>query len=104
MNAILPPALRGQLDAAHAQRVAKLGSLDPDALLLEPLDAEYREIVEPLVAALDISASVQIIINWLKGLPADLRAQIARVDVSYNQLLHSAPGGGGGGASAGVSL
>jgi hypothetical protein len=71
--------------------------------LLEPLDAEYREIVEPLVAALDIGASLQIVIDWLQGLPADLRAQIVRVDGSYGQLLLSAPGAGGAGGAS-VSL
>jgi hypothetical protein len=96
--------LRGQLVEAKRQLVAKLGALDPDALLLEPLDVEYRELVEPLVAALDISASVQLLIDWLDALPDDLREQIARVDGSYGQLLASAPGGGSGGASQGISL
>ncbi|MFO1271640.1 MAG: hypothetical protein U1F50_08195 [Rubrivivax sp.] len=102
LQTILPPALRGQLDSAYKQLVAKLGSLDPDKLLLEPLDDEYRQTVEPLVQALDISATVQLIIDWLHGLPDDLKAQIARIDGPYGELLHSAPGGGGG--SAGVSL
>ena len=96
--------MRGQLDAAYRELVAKLGSLDPDKLLLEPLDAEYRETVEPLAQALDISATVQIIIDWLQGLPADLRTQIARVDGPYGELLHSAPGGGGSGSGAGLAL
>ena len=104
LQALLPPALRGQLEAAHRALVIKLGSLDPDKLLLEPLDAEYRETVEPLVQALDISATVQLIIDWLQGLPADLRAQIARIDPPYGQLLHSAPGGGGHSAGGSLSL
>lgn len=107
LQAILPPALRGQLDGTYDGLVAKLGSLDPDKLLLETLDEEYRQTVEPLVEALDVSATVQIVIDWLNGLPDDLRAQIARIDGPYGELLRSAPGGGGGGggsASAGVSL
>ena len=104
LQTILPPALRGQLDSAYKQLVAKLGSLDPDKLLLAPLDDEYRQIVEPLVKALDISATVQIIIDWLKGLPDDLRTQIGRVDGPYGELLHSVPGGGGSGAGQSVSV
>ena len=105
LQALLPPALRAELDAAHRALVAKLASLDPDKLLLEPLDTEYRAAVEPLVEALDISASVQIVIDWLGGLPEDLRVQIARVDAPYGELLRSAPGGGAGaGASAGASV
>ena len=104
LTAMLPAPLRGQLDSAQRQLVAKLGSIDPDKLLLEPLDAEYRATVEPLVAALDISATVQIVIDWLKGLPADLRLQIGRVDEPYGALLRSAPGGGGASASVSVGI
>jgi hypothetical protein len=104
LDGLLPPALRGELKAAHRELLAKLGALDPDALLLEPLDAEYRETVEPLVSALDISATIDIIIRWLEGLPEDLQAQVARVDVAYGELLASAPGGSGGGASASVGI
>jgi hypothetical protein len=103
LDAALPPPLRGQLAEAKRQLVGQLASVDPEALLLEPLDAEYREGVEPLVAALDISASVQVLIDWLNSLPDDLRAQIDRVDVAYGELLRSAPGGGSG-VSQGVSL
>jgi hypothetical protein len=104
LAAILPPALRGQLDAAYDQLVAKLASLDPDALLLEPLDEEYRQTIEPLVEALDVSASVQIVIDWLRDLPDDLKAQIARVDPSYASLLRAGGGGAGGAAGAAISL
>ncbi len=104
LAAILPPALRGQLDDTYEQLVAKLGSLDPDKLLLEPLDLEYRQTVEPLVEALDVADTVHVVIDWLNGLPEDLRAQIARIDVPYGELLRSAPGGGGGGQSAGIGV
>jgi hypothetical protein len=102
LDTILPAPLRGQLTEAKRQLAGQLAAVDPEALLLEPLDAEYRELVEPLVAALDISASVQVLIDWLNSLPDDLRAQIDRVDVVYGELLRSAPGGGG--ASQSVSL
>lgn len=105
LEGLLPAELRDQLREAHRQLLEKLRALDPDALLLQPLDAEYRELVEPLVAALDVGDSIDIIIVWLNGLPEDLQAQIARVDLPYSQLLQSAGGGGGGaGGSAGIGL
>jgi hypothetical protein len=104
LDTILPPGLAAQLDGLAGELQAKLGALDPDALLLAPLDAEYRETVEPLVAVLDISATIQIIIDWLNNLPEDLQAQIARVDVAYQELLAAAPSGSGGGATASVSV
>ncbi len=105
LDGALPPALRGQLDALHRGLITKIGALDPDALLLAPLDDTWRASVEPLVAALDVGASVQIIIDWLRGLPPDLRAQIGRVDTAYGRLLQAAPAGGGAaGASASVAV
>ncbi len=104
MQALVPPALRGQLDTLHRTLLAKLAALDPDALLLEPLDAEYRELVEPLAEALDISASVQLLIDWLQALPEDLRAQLVRVDGAYGKLLRSAPGGAPAGSGVALAL
>lgn len=101
---VLPAGLKDQLSGLAHELQAKLGALDPDALLLAPLDEEYRETIEPLVAALDIGATIEIIIKWINDLPEDLQAQIARVDVAYQGLLAAAPSGGGAGGSASVSL
>ena len=99
LDGVLPLALRGQLEALHGELVTKIGALDPDALLLTPLDARYRETIEPLLGALDVSATLQLIIDWLHSLPQDLRTQIGRVDVAYAQLLASAPSGRAAGGS-----
>lgn len=103
LDTVIPPALRTQLDALHQELQAKVGALDPDPLLLQPLDETWRATVEPLVAALDISASIQLVIDWVQGLPPELRVQIGRVDQAWAALLASAPGGGGG-ASASASI
>lgn len=102
LTALLPPALRGELDGAYRELVAKLGSLDPDALLLQPLDARYAEAIQPLVDALQVGPAVQKVIDWLNSLDAQLGVEIDRVDVAYRDLLTAAPGGGS--ASAGVSI
>ncbi|MFP5400405.1 MAG: hypothetical protein ACLGH1_00470 [Gammaproteobacteria bacterium] len=104
LDTVIPPALRAQLDALHQELQAKVGALDPDPLLLQPLDETWRATVEPLVAALDISASIQLVIDWVHSLPPELRVQIGRVDQAYAGLLASAPGGSGASASASVSV
>ena len=93
-----------QLDALHQELQTKVGALDPDPLLLQPLDETWRATVEPLVAALDISVSIQLVIDWVHSLPPELRVQIGRVDQAYAGLLASAPGGSGASASASVSV
>ena len=55
-------------------------------------------------AALDISVSIQLVIDWVHSLPPELRVQIGRVDQAYAGLLASAPGGSGASASASVSV
>lgn len=104
LDTVIPPALRAQLDALHQELQTKVGALDPDPLLLQPLDETWRATVEPLVAALDISVSIQLVIDWVHSLPPELRVQIGRVDQAYAGLLASAPGGSGASASASVSV
>ena len=104
LDTVIPPALRAQLDALHQELQTKVGALDPDPLLLQPLDETWRATVEPLVAALDISVSIQLVIDWVHSLPPELRVQIGRVDQAYAGLLASAPGGSGAAASASVSV
>ncbi|MDX9885493.1 hypothetical protein [Thauera sp.] len=104
LDTVIPPALRAQLDALHQDLQTKVGALDPDPLLLQPLDETWRATVEPLVAALDISVSIQLVIDWVHSLPPELRVQIGRVDQAWAGLLASAPGGSGASASASVSV
>ncbi len=104
LDAVIPPAQRAQLDALHRELQTKVGALDPDPLLLQPLDETWRATVEPLVAALDISASIQLIIDWIDGLPPELRLHIGRVDTAYTALLASAPGGSGASVSVSASV
>ncbi|MHB1375482.1 MAG: hypothetical protein ACYCWL_16575 [Thauera sp.] len=104
LDTVIPPALRAQLNALHQDLQTKVGALDPDPLLLQPLDETWRATVEPLVAALDISVSIQLVIDWAHSLPPELRVQIGRVDQAYAGLLASAPGGSGASASVSVSV
>jgi hypothetical protein len=105
LDTVIPPALRAELDALHQELQTKVGALDPDPLLLQPLDETWRATVEPLVAALDISVSIQLVIDWVHSLPPELRVQIGRVDQAWAGLLASAPGGSGGASvSASVSV
>ena len=48
------------------------------------------------IGGLGTSSTARAVDLALAELPDDLRTQIARVDVSYGQLLGSAPGGGSG--------
>lgn len=104
LDTVISPALRAQLDALHQDLQTKVGALDPDPLLLQPLDETWRATVEPLVAALDISVSIELVIDWVHSLPPELRVQIGRVDQAYAGLLASAPGGSGAAATANVSV
>jgi len=104
LDTVIPPAQRAQLDAMHRELQAKVGALDPDPLLLQPLDETWRATVEPLVAALDASASIQLIVDWINALPPELRLHISRVDAAYAALLASAPGGSGASVSVSASV
>lgn len=104
LNTLLPSGLGSELDDLHQQLLLKAGTLDPDLLLLQPLDDSWRATVEPLVAALDLSTSIELVIDWIQQLPPELKVQIDRVDQAYRALLDSAPSGDGASISARVNI
>ncbi len=102
LDSVFTPGLRGQIEQSYATLVSKIDALDPELLVIKPLDDLYTQDVLPLVDALDVSEAVQKLIDRLNKLPGDLKTELGRVDDAYQDMLAAAPSGSpsGGGASA----
>jgi hypothetical protein len=100
LDGVLTPALRAELATTYATLKRKLDAIDPELLVIRPLEEVYASSVLPAVEALDLSDSIQIIIDRLNGLPEELRAELGRVDTEYQAMLAAAPGGSGGALGA----
>jgi hypothetical protein len=100
LDGVLTPELRSELASTYATLKQKFDAIDPELLVIRPLEEVYTGSVLPAVEALDLSDSIQIIIDRLNGLPEELRAELARVDTAYQAMLAAAPGGSSGALGA----
>ena len=102
LDAVFTPALCQQLEQSYQTLRGKINSLDPDILLIEPLDKLYEDDVLPLAGAFDVSEAVQMIIDRFDELPDELKAELGRVDTAYQDMLGAAPGASSTGGVVGV--
>lgn len=104
LDLVFTPGLRQQLEETYATLVGLIDGLDPELLIIRPMEETYEQDILPLVEALDVSDAIQAIIDLLNRLPDDLKTELGRVDSSYQQMLAAAPSGSSGSASASASL
>jgi hypothetical protein len=102
LAAVFTPALRRSLEDAHKALMQKLAGVDPEPLLIEPLETGYEQTILPLAKTFDVGAAVDTLAAWFDALPGKLEAELDRVDTAYQELLRAAPGGAG--ASRSLSL
>ncbi len=104
LGAIITPALRNEIDEAYRALKAVIETLDPELLIIQPLEETYQEQVLPLVDVLDISDVLQVLLDRLDSLPDELKEELQRVDTAYQDMLAAAPGSSPAGASVGVGV
>jgi len=104
LSKVMTPALRGQINGTYRTLVQKLDALDPQLLLVEPMQSLYEQDIVPLLDVFDISDTVAELVAFLGGLDEQLSAQMDRVDTAFQAMLAAAPGHSGSGTSAGVGL
>lgn len=90
-SAIIPPETLADLDADFIQLVDQLRQLNPDTVLVEPLQTEFEETILPLVEAFDLTPFIEALIARLEPLEDELRVELERVDTAYQQMLAAAP-------------
>ena len=104
LDLVITPELRQQLEETYATVVGMITGLDPELLIIGPMEETYAQDILPLVEVLDVGEAIQSIINRLKRLPDELQSELSRVNTSYQQMLAAAPGGSPGNSSASVSV
>lgn len=107
LDSLITPQVRSDINSAYGQVVKIVDTLDPQLLLVEPMQEIWEQDILPLLDAFDISETVELLISFLEPLDEQLSTEMDRVDTAYQAMLAAAPSGGGGNsgsASAGVSL
>lgn len=75
------------------EMVSKLRELDPGRLIGDALQAEFEELMTPLLEALDLRAVLAALLDKLRELPEALRESGARLDRAYRDLRTGLPSG-----------
>ncbi len=93
LEVVLPKAELQALDATYEAFVAKIRPLDPGQLVIEAVQPVWDQTVLPLLAAFDLTPVIEALIEKLHSLDDSLRAELERVNGSYQQLLAAIPSG-----------
>jgi hypothetical protein len=102
LSHLIGPTLRSDINQTYAKLVQKVDSLDPQLLLVEPMQSLYDDDIVPLLDVFDISETVDELVSFLSGLDDQLSTQMDRVDTAYQAMLAAAPGSNGSSASLSV--
>lgn len=105
LDTLITPQVRSDINSAYGKVVKIVDTLDPQLLVVEPMQEIYEQDILPLLDAFDISETVELLIGFLEPLDDQLSTEMDRVDTAYQAMLAAAPSGGGGNSgSTGVSL
>ena len=96
--------MRQSLNSTYQNVVKKVDTLDPQLLLVEPMQKLYEDDILPLLDVFDISETVDLLVTFLSALDDQLATEMDRVDTAYQAMLAAAPSSNAGSASVGVSI
>lgn len=104
LDTLISPQVRSDINSAYGQVVQIVDTLDPQLLLVEPMQEIWEDDILPLLDAFDISETVELLISFLEPLDEQLATEMDRVDTAYQAMLAAAPSGGGNSGSATGSI
>ncbi len=104
LDTLITPQVRSDITSAYTNIVKIVDTLDPQLLLVEPMQEIWEQDVLPLLDVFDISETVELLIGFLEPLDEQLASEMDRVDTAYQAMLAAAPGGNGNGASGSVGV
>lgn len=92
LGLILPQAELNALDAAFQAVIDKLRALDPEQLVVEAVQPVFDAQVRPLVDAFDLTPVFDALIDALRNLDEELKAELGQVNTAYQALRAARPG------------
>lgn len=101
LDTLITPQVRADINSTYANVVKIVDTLDPQLLLVEPMQDMWEQEILPLLDAFDISETVDLLIGFLQPLDDQLTSEMDRVDTAYQAMLAAAPTGGGGNSASG---
>ena len=104
VDTFIPKALRDGIRSDYNKICKIVDTLNPQLLLIEPMQQIYDKDILQLLDVFDISKTVQTLVDFLLALDDKLSEQMDRVDTAYQAMLAAAPGDNPGGANVSVGV
>ena len=87
------------LNATYAQAQAKLARLSPSAMISATLDPVFDDLLKSVTPVIELPAHLKALVQETGGrLSGDVVAELGRVEVAFDEMLHAIPFGGEGGS------
>ena len=91
LGEIFPPEEVAALDEDYGELVGRLRSLDPETLVIEVVQPEYEERMNALIETFDLTPLLTVLIELLRSLDQELKDELERVNLAYQDMLRTAP-------------
>lgn len=91
LSQVLPAAAIAQLDTSYEQVIRKLEELDPERLVTQVVQPEFEQKVIPLLETFDLTPLLTALLERMRQLDEELRAEMERVNAAYQTLRQSMP-------------
>lgn len=91
LDLVLPPEDVATLDAGYVEVIDKLKALDPEKLVVDLIRPEFDARILPLLASFDLTALLTALIERLRSLDEELKAEMERVNGAYREMLDAVP-------------
>ncbi len=88
---VLPAAELAQLDADYAAIVNRMKALDPTELVVQVVQPEFEQAVIPLLETFDLTPLLDALIERLRMLKDELKAELDRVSDAFRAMRQAAP-------------
>ncbi|MBI4876792.1 MAG: hypothetical protein HY822_19315 [Acidobacteria bacterium] len=88
---LLPKKTLDDLDASYTKVIDTLKGLDPEKLIVDVVQPEFEKKIVPMLKAFDITALIQALIERLEGLKGELKIELDRANVAYQEMLKAVP-------------
>jgi len=88
---IIPPDSFDSLSASFDGLLVDLEALNPQTLLIDPLQEAFEENIQPFIDSLDVTPLLEAVIAKLEPLEDELKEEMGRVNTAYQEMLAAAP-------------
>ena len=88
---IIPANSFDTLTATFNELLVDLEGLNPQTLLIDPLQASFEENIQPFIDSLDVTPLLEAVVARLEPLEEELRGEMDRVNTAYQCMLAAAP-------------